>query len=190
MHIKAAIASRFRGGGSILPPFSHLHDNHVIPSIDRFVGSTSGERTLQASGAPSPKAPVAVRDTGPYSLTPHHGLCSLSHQALSAVAAAADTAEQQIEISTAIPHGDASVTGTSVVLDHAARPNKAAVTRNIVFITSEVNDPALPQHSLSTPPPLRHRQAVLLPPMSRRYNPAAAPPHTTGCPMVQDRRSG
>jgi hypothetical protein len=46
--------------------------------------------------------------------------------------------DTKFELSTVAPHGDASVSGTSVVLDHAASPNKAAVTRSIVFVTSEV----------------------------------------------------
>ncbi|GAX73007.1 hypothetical protein CEUSTIGMA_g459.t1 [Chlamydomonas eustigma] len=56
------------------------------------------------------------------------------------VAAVADikTEDTKFELSTVAPHGDASVRGTSVVLDHAASPNKATVTRSIVFVTSEV----------------------------------------------------
>jgi hypothetical protein len=58
----------------------------------------------------------------------------------SATAAEVSTEVQQgYETSKATPHGDASVTGTGVVLEGARTPNKATTTRNIVFITSEVS---------------------------------------------------
>ena len=49
-----------------------------------------------------------------------------------------EVSQPTFETSTATPHGDASVTGTSVVLEGASRPNKATKTRNIVFVASEV----------------------------------------------------
>lgn len=54
------------------------------------------------------------------------------------------TAEVQTETTQTIqydshkPHGDASETGSAVVLEHPSDQRKATVVRNIVFITSEV----------------------------------------------------
>ena len=47
---------------------------------------------------------------------------------------------QGFDFSTATPHGDASVSGPGVVLEGKSTPNRATVTRNIVFITSEVRE--------------------------------------------------
>lgn len=65
-----------------------------------------------------------------------------SHQR--ARSAIVSTAEVQTETTQTIqydshkPHGDASETGSAVVLEHPSDQRKATVVRNIVFITSEV----------------------------------------------------
>lgn len=48
---------------------------------------------------------------------------------------------QTIQYDSHKPHGDASETGSAVVLEHPSDQRKATVVRNIVFITSEVGLP-------------------------------------------------
>ena len=106
--------------------------------LARQTGTPTSTPSTQTSAQRSPSCTAAAHN----SLLPCCCCCASLQRGRSAIVSTAEVQTTEttptIQYDSHKPHGDASETGSAVVLEHPSDQRKATVVRNIVFITSEV----------------------------------------------------